>query len=85
MRFHYVIIYEKIDDSLTETWKSKKYSINEIIELNYNLDQCGFPTKEDIILSPQETMNKFISEREQLEKELDEKLKNILQMIGDIK
>ena len=76
---------EKIDDSLTETWKSKKYSINEITELNYNLDQCGYPTKEEIILSPKETMDNFISKRENLEKQLDERLSKLMSLIGDIK
>lgn len=76
---------EKTDESLTETWKSKKYSINEIIQLNYNLDQCGYPKVEDIILSPKETMSNFILNREKLEKKLDEKIQNILNLIGDIK
>lgn len=76
---------KKDDESLTETWKSKRYSIDEIIEMNYNLDQCGFPQKEEIILSPQETMNNFIQKREKLEKKLDKKLTEIIEMIGDIK
>lgn len=76
---------EKKEGAQQETWKSKKYSIQEIVDLNYNLDQCGFPVEEEIILSPQETMSNFITEREKIEKELDEKIKNILQMIGDLK
>lgn len=76
---------EKDDESLTETWKAKKFSKEEIIRLNFNLDQCGYPTKEEIILSPLETMNNFIEKREKLEKELDKKLKEIIALIGDIK
>lgn len=76
---------EKDDESLTETWKAKKFSKEEIIRLNFNLDQCGSPTKEEIILSPLETMNNFIEKREKLEKELDKKLKEIIALIGDIK
>lgn len=75
----------KTDDSLTETWKSKKYTVEQIKELNYNIDQCGFPVKEEIILSPQETMNNFIKKRESLEKQLDEKLEEIIKYIGEIK
>lgn len=75
----------KDDESLTETWKSKKYSIKELIELNYSLDQCGFPKKEEIVLSPKETMDNFISKRETLEKQLDEKLNEIIKIIGDLK
>ena len=75
----------KENEALTETWKSKRVLISEIVESNYNLDYCGFPIKEDIILSPKETMNNFISQREKLEKELDEKLKEIIKLIGDLK
>ena len=76
---------KKEDESLNETWKAKRYSIEDIIELNYNLDQCGFPKKEEIIPSTQETMNNFINKREKLEKQLDEKLKEIISLIGDVK
>lgn len=76
---------EKTSESITETWKSKKYSIDDIIKLNYNLDQCGYPVEEEIILSPKETINNFISKREILEKELDLKLQSIICLLGDIK
>lgn len=75
----------KDDESLTDTWKSKKFTVDEIKELNYNLDQCGFPVKEEVILSPIETMNNFIKKREKLEKELDIKLQEIIKLIGDVK
>lgn len=76
---------KKEDETLTETWKAKKYSKEEIENMNYNLDQCGFPVKEEIILSPKETMEQFIAEREKLEKKLDEKLNEIIKLIGDLK
>ena len=74
----------KSNESYTETWKSKKYSIEEIVQLDYDLDQCGYPIEEDIILSPKETMDNFISKRENLEKQLDEKLKEVIRLIGDL-
>lgn len=76
---------EKNDESLTETWKSKKYSIAEIKNLNYNLDQCGYPVEEEVILSPKETMDRFIEKREKLEKDLDDKLQEIIKLIGDLR
>ena len=75
---------EKIDDTLSETWKSKKFLIDEIKELNYDLDQCGYPKEEEIILTPKETMNNFIKKRENLERQLDEKLKDIIAIIGEL-
>ena len=75
----------KEDESLTKTWKSKKFTVSEIGKLNYNLDQCGFPVKEEVILSPKETMDNFIEKREKLEKALDMKLQEIIKLIGDVK
>ncbi len=75
---------EKKDESLTETWKSRKFSKEDIANMNYNLDQCGFPTKEEVILPPKETMNNFINKRESLEKELDKKLQEIMNIIGEL-
>ena len=61
-------------------------SKQEVIkELNYNLDQCGYPVEEEVILSPKETMDNFIERREKLEKQLDEKLEKIIKLVGDIK
>lgn len=75
----------KKDESLTETWKSKRFSRDEIIKLNYDLDQCGYPVEEEVILTPKETMENFISKRELLEKELDKKLNEIISLMGDIR
>lgn len=76
---------EKKDDSLTETWKSKVFTLEQIEKLNYDLDQCGYPTEEEVILSPNETMKNFINKREKLEKELDYKLEEIMKLIGETK
>ena len=76
---------DKVGASSTETWKARKYTIDEIVSLKYNLEQCGYPVKEEIILSPEETMNNFIQRREVIEKELDDKLNEIIKLIGDLK
>ena len=61
---------QKKNESMSVTWKAKKYTIDEIKELNYNLDQCGYPVEEEVILSPKETMDNFIERREKLEADL---------------
>ena len=76
---------EKNDEISTESWKSRKISINDLDHENYSLDYCGYPVEEEIVLSPKETMDNFISKREKIEKELDEKLKEIISIIGDLK
>lgn len=75
----------KEDESLRDTWKSKSFTKEDLEQMGYNLDQCGYPVEEEIILSPKETMENFISKREILEKQLDEKLSEIIKLIGDIR
>ncbi|WP_332236858.1 HsdM family class I SAM-dependent methyltransferase [Sporolactobacillus sp. KGMB 08714] len=74
---------EKEDESLTDTYKSKKYTINEIISNGYNLDLCGFPHKEEIILEPEELIQNYEQERTKLNKAIDDKLAVIMQMLRE--
>lgn len=77
-----VEIKDEVVEWGVETWKARKYTIDEIRELWYNLDLCGYPTKlEDEILSPEETAENFIKRREELEVQLDEKINKILSLI----
>ncbi len=71
---------KKSDDSAT-TYKAKNYSVEEIVDHNYNLDLCGFPQEEKVILSPEETIKNFIEKREALEKEIDAKLEELKQLL----
>ena len=73
---------EKKDESHTETWKSRKYSIKEIEQLEYNIDLCGYPQEQRIILSPEETIQTFIEKRNALDAQMDAKLKEILELLG---
>lgn len=73
---------EKTHENATQTFKSKCYSIDEIKNENYNLDLCGYPTEEKKILSPEETINNFIAKRNELDKEMDEKLAEIKRLLG---
>ena len=72
----------KYDESLSDTWKSQRISIDTIIGGNYNLDFCGFPNEEKVILSPEDTISNFKEERERLDRRLDEKLQEILNLLG---
>jgi type I restriction enzyme M protein len=72
----------KEDVNMTETWKSKKFTFKEIQNDNYNLDNCGYPTKEEIIYSPEETIKKFIAKRTELDDKMDEQLSEIMNFLG---
>ena len=58
-------------------WKSKKYSASEILAKGCSLDLCGFPTDVKIILSPEDTMQNFITRRNELDRIIDDKIDEI--------
>lgn len=65
--------------------KARKYSVEEIAALNYNLDLCGFSQEDDIILDPEELISTYIEERTQLNGEIDSVLAQIQEMLGGAK
>ncbi len=73
---------QKDDASTTETWKAKKYTADEIEAGGFNLDLCGFPQEEKVILSPEETIKRFIAKRDELDRIMDGKLQEILKLLG---
>lgn len=76
-----IIEDEKKSEDSTITYKSKNYTAEEIADHGYNLDLCGFPQEEKVILSPEETIMNFIAKREALEKEIDAKLEELKQLL----
>ena len=74
---------EKEDESLTETFKAKKYSIKEIKELNYNIDLCGYPNEEEVILEPKELISQYQEKRASLNAEIDRILKEISRLLEE--
>lgn len=71
----------KSHEDASDTWKSKCYSYDEIEKNNFNLDLCGYPVEEKIILSPRDTIQNFIEKRNSLDKEMDEMLDEILAVL----
>lgn len=69
--------------TLDDHFKSKKYTSTEIIERNYDLDLCGFPNEEEIILEPIELMENYQEERDQLNKHIDNILEDIQLVLGE--
>ncbi len=61
---------------------ARSYTADEIKEMNYNLDLCGFPKEEEEILPPKELIEKYQSQREAHERIMDSALNTILQKIG---
>lgn len=62
--------------------KAKKYTVEEIAERNYNIDLCGFPHEEEIILEPMELISEYQEKRASLNAEIDHVLEKITSMLG---
>lgn len=76
------IVDEKDDEAKSTTYKAKCYTIDEIEATGYSLDLCGYPVKEKVILSPEETMTQFIQKRTALDAAMDKKLEQIKALLG---
>ena len=74
---------EKESESSTETYKSKKYSAKEIKSLNYNLDLCGYPHEEEIILEPKELISQYQEKRAGLNAEIDRILEEVSKLLEE--
>lgn len=75
----------KEDENSTETWKSKCYTTKAIEELGYNIDLCGYPHEEEIILPPKELIQRYEEQRASLNAEIDRVLSEITALLGDVK
>ncbi len=62
--------------------KSKKYSIDEIVGRSYNIDLCGFPHEEEVILEPMALIQEYQEKRASLNAEIDHVLEQITSMLG---
>ena len=62
--------------------KSKKYSIDEIVGRSYNIDLCGFPHEEEVILEPMALIQEYQEKRASLNAEIDHVLDQITAMLG---
>lgn len=74
---------KEIKDKETDTFKSKCYSINTIQEINYSLDLCSFPTKEEEVLSPNLTIENFNKKQTELTLKIHKTIKEIQQLLED--
>jgi type I restriction enzyme M protein len=62
--------------------KAKKYDINEIENRSYNIDLCGFPHEEEVILEPFDLIQEYQEKRASLNAEIDKVLEQITSMLG---
>lgn len=63
--------------------KAKKYSIDEIKALGYNIDLCGYPHEEEEILPPQDLIKEYREKRASLDANIDRVLSEIMALLGE--
>lgn len=71
-----------IQDKDTDTYKAKVYTLEEIVNRNYDIDLCGYPTVEEEVLSPEETILEYKEKRATLNAKIDKKLQEIENILG---
>lgn len=63
--------------------KAKKYLKEELeCQYNYNLDLCGYPYEEEVILAPHDLILRYQEERASLNAEIDRVLKEMTDLLG---
>ena len=62
--------------------KSRCFSVQQLVDLGCNLDQCKFPKEEEEVLPPKDLLKKYHEEREKLDKTIDRTLAEIETMLG---
>lgn len=62
--------------------KAKKYTAEELVERNYNIDLCGFPHEEEEILPPKELIQQYQEKRASLNADIDRILAQITDILG---
>lgn len=62
--------------------KSKKYTVTELSDRNYNIDLCGFPHEEEEILPPKELIQQYQEKRASLNADIDRILRQITDILG---
>lgn len=62
--------------------KAKKYTVQELVERNYNIDLCGYPHEEEEILPPKELIQQYQEKRASLNADIDRILGQITDILG---
>ena len=63
--------------------KAKKYTKEELeVKYNYNIDLCGYPHEEEVILAPHDLIQRYQEERASLNAEIDRVLEEITALLG---
>ena len=57
--------------------KAKLYTIDELKARNYNIDLCGYPHEEEVILPPRDLIAQYKEKRASIDADIERILKKI--------
>ena len=75
----------EIQDDGSEIFEAKSFTVDEIVNRGYDLDLCGYPSSDEEILSPEETIKNFQEHRAAFNTKINlclEKISALLQNTG---
>ena len=73
---------QEIIDEETGDEKSRCFTAQELVDLQYNLDQCKFPKDEEEVLRPEELLKQYHEKRTALDAKIDQTLSEIQKILG---
>ena len=62
--------------------KARRYTLKEIQDRSYNIDLCGFPQVEEVVLDPKATIINYHERRQALNDKIDNVLNQISTLLG---
>ena len=62
--------------------KSKKYTVAELANRNYDIDLCGYPHEEEEILDPKDLIEQYQEKRASLNAQIDKVIEEISGLLG---
>lgn len=62
--------------------KARRYTLKEIKERSYNIDLCGYPQIEEVVLDPKATITNYQEKRQELNDRIDNVLNQISTLLG---
>ena len=73
---------KEIVDEETGDEKSRCFTAQQLVDLQYNLDQCKFPKDEEEVLRPEELLKQYHEKRAALDAKIDQTLSEIQEILG---
>ena len=62
--------------------KSRYFTLQELLDDRLNLDRCKYPSSQEEVLPPRELLERYFTQRRELDREIDKSLSDIAELLG---